>query len=377
MKYQIPLLALTLCPCCADKASRIQHKAKASPLSPSVSLSSTKSRGILPLFAIFSSIVICSSVYSQTKEETFQKYGEKYLAAKADGDLGTAFDMLLKADAAMPNPTCKAEAVILVYNALTENPRTGKTYEDLDAHLAKGYSEEWLRRALSCPIPDGEASGVQHWDYGLIAMTLGFHYNNVNRDVDKAAGAMALSEKHMKIACENDEEIKAACEQAGLRNNYRSLRAQLDKNRVALAYERARGTFKAFNDFTTKYAPETESVAPSDNQTKKSVARDSSTELSRFHNIFKNTYTTFTVVNADITLAMDVTLLLKHPDTGKKFSIKYDKAFSKGLADKKRLQPGDSIEVKFNGSGEPTSAKNPATGLAVGVSTYKVSGFGW
>jgi hypothetical protein len=212
-------------------------------------------RPLLILVALSSLILITVQVRAETDEEAFQRYGQKYLAAKSEGDLGTAFDMLLKADAAKPNPTCKGEAVILIHTALTKDPRTGKTYDDLDAHLAKGYSEEWLRRALRCPIPDDESSGVLHYEYGIVSMTLGLHYNNINRDVDKAAGALALSEKHMKIACAKDEEIKVACEDAGLKSNYRSLRAQLDKNRVALAYERARGTFKAFEDFTEKYAP--------------------------------------------------------------------------------------------------------------------------
>lgn len=42
----------------------------------------------------------------------------------------------------------------------------------------------------------------------------------------------------------------------GYTKGYAALRAQIGKNRMALAYERAQGTFKALQDFTEKYAPE-------------------------------------------------------------------------------------------------------------------------
>lgn len=102
-----------------------------------------------------------------------------------------------------------------------------------------------------------------------------------------------------------------------------------------------------------------------------------SAEVQRFQQKFKDTTSSFVLVSANITVTADVTLILKHSESGKKFSITYDKSFAKGLAGDNKLQPGALIEVRFDNKGEPSSAKNPSNGFVVLVSNYKVTGYGW
>ncbi len=189
-------------------------------------------------------------------DDEFQKYGQKYLAAKAEGDIPLAFDMVLKADAIQPNDILKAEALIMAYTSLTRDPRTGQTYEDLNERMKKGIPAAWAERIPKCPIPGDTADGLDHLEYSIIVMALACHYHNANRDLDSASAALALSEKHLGIAGKKDPTLKAMAAETGYTRDYAAMREQLGKNRMALAYERARGTFKALQDFTGKYAPE-------------------------------------------------------------------------------------------------------------------------
>ena len=106
--------------------------------------------------------------------------------------------------------------------------------------------------------------------------------------------------------------------------------------------------------------------------------QDRGTELSRFQQQFRGAKTTFTLVSAGSGGLMSLSnhLLLKH-SSGKTFSVQYDTGIGKGLSDGGKLSAGAQIEVKFTGSGEPSSAKNLANGNVVPLSNYKVTGYGW
>lgn len=113
------------------------------------------------------------------------------------------------------------------------------------------------------------------------------------------------------------------------------------------------------------------------NSSRRDKSNEIAQDVSRFQQQFKNTTSTFVLVSANISVVADVTLILKHSESGKRFSITYDKSFAKGLAGNDKLQPGALIEVRFDNKGEPSSAKNPLNGFVVLVSNYKVTGYGW
>lgn len=104
------------------------------------------------------------------------------------------------------------------------------------------------------------------------------------------------------------------------------------------------------------------------------VGKAAGDEEQRFKDRFRGRTVNFVVKHDDGGgFASTNDLVLQDPATGKKFSVGYTYGFAKSLG----VRRGERVSVRFSGSGEPLSIKNPATGVGHEVERWSARGYGW